>query len=91
VSTETSSITGVDAADPNHSSATFAVKDMGVNTFRWTFDRISAKLEGRPDGVALIGSPVVDSISIHSPDQLAELRRGAHPRATPERAEVARC
>ena len=89
MSTETTSIHGVYAADPIHSSVTFAVKYMGVSTFRAGFDRISAKLEGRPDGAALIGSADVDSISIHNPEQFRAHVLGeeffaadAHPQIT---------
>lgn len=89
MSTKTSSISGVYAADPIHSSVTFAVKYMGVSTFKAGFDRISAKLEGRPDGVALIGSADVDSISIRSPEQFRAHVLGdeffaaeAHPQVT---------
>lgn len=89
MSTETSSISGVYAADPIHSSVSFAVKYMGVSTFRAGFDRVKAKLEGRPDGVALIGSADVDSISIHAPEQFRAHVLGeeffaadAHPQIT---------
>ena len=77
------------AADPIHSSVGFAVRYMGVSTFRGTFDAVSAKLEGRPDGVALTGSAEVESISIRTPEQFRAhvlgdefLAAGAHPLIT---------
>jgi len=70
MSTHTSPITGIYAADPVHSSAGFAVKYMGVSTFRATLDSLSAKLEGGPNGVVLVG---VESIFDSHP--------GAVPRA----------
>lgn len=69
MSTETSPIRGVFTADPIHSSVGFAVKYMGVSTFRASFDRLSAKLAGGRDGVELIGAADVESVSIHAPEQ----------------------
>jgi polyisoprenoid-binding protein YceI len=69
MSTETSPIRGVFTTDPIHSSVGFAVKYMGVSTFRASFDRLSAKLAGGRDGVELIGAADVESVSIHAPEQ----------------------
>jgi polyisoprenoid-binding protein YceI len=89
MSIETSAIGGVYAADPIHSSVTFAVRYMGVSTFRAGFDRISAKFEGRPNGANLSGSADVDSISIQRPEQFRAHVLGdeffaadAHPQIT---------
>ncbi|MBV9534583.1 MAG: YceI family protein [Solirubrobacterales bacterium] len=67
--TNATPIIGIYAADPIHSSAGFAVKYMGVSTFRATFDRLNATLKGGSDGITLEGAAEVDSISIHSPEQ----------------------
>jgi polyisoprenoid-binding protein YceI len=69
MSTPTTTISGAYVADPIHSSVGFAVKYMGVSTFRGTFDSVGAKLDRRSDGVALIGTAEVDSISIRTPEQ----------------------
>lgn len=69
MSTQTSPISGSYAADPIHSSFGFAVKYMGVSTFRGTLDKVTAKLDAGPDGVALIGAAEVESISIRTPEQ----------------------
>jgi polyisoprenoid-binding protein YceI len=89
MSTNATPITGIYAADPIQSSVGFAVEYMGVSTFRATFDTLSAKLEGSPDGVALAGAAEVASISIHSPEQFRAHVIGpeffdaeAHPRIT---------
>lgn len=50
MSTQTSPISGSYAADPIHSSFGFAVKYMGVSTFRGTLDKVTAKLDARRGG-----------------------------------------
>ena len=89
MTTETSPIRGVFNADPIHSSVGFAVRYMGVSTFRATFDTLSAKLAGGPDGVRLIGAVDVESVSIHAPEQFRAHVLGeeffaadAHPQIT---------
>ena len=69
MSTYTSPISGTYVADPIHSSFGFAVKYMGVSTFRGTLDTVSATLEAGPDGIELTGAAEVESISIRTPDQ----------------------
>lgn len=56
--------TGTWTVDPIHSSASFAVKHLGISTFRSSFDEVDAKLA---DGV-LTGSVKVESIAIDQPD-----------------------
>lgn len=56
--------TGTWNADPIHSTANFAVKHMGVGTFRAGFKTIEARLA---DGV-LEGRVPVESVSIDQPD-----------------------
>ncbi|WP_205696339.1 YceI family protein [Conexibacter sp. SYSU D00693] len=56
--------TGTFTIDPIHSTASSAVKHLGISTFRSSFKEFDAKLEG---GV-LTGSVKVDSIDIDLPD-----------------------
>ncbi|HEX6945389.1 MAG TPA: YceI family protein [Casimicrobiaceae bacterium] len=65
MSTATFPLEGTFAADPIHSSFGFAVKHMGVNTFRGTLGDVSATLN---DGV-LEGAAKVESISITTPEE----------------------
>jgi polyisoprenoid-binding protein YceI len=64
VSTATLPLNGTFTADPAHSSFGFAVKHLGVSTFRGTFSDVDATLA---DG-ALEGHARVESISIRQPD-----------------------
>jgi len=68
----TTPLNGSYAADPIHSSFAFAVRYMGVSTFRGTLDEVEATLAAGPDGVALEGSAQVDSISIRAPQQFRD-------------------
>jgi polyisoprenoid-binding protein YceI len=63
MTTATQPLSGAFKADPIHSSFGFAVKHMGVSTFRGTFGDVDATLT---DGV-LDGRAKVESISIVSP------------------------
>lgn len=65
MTTATTPITGRYQADPVHSSFGFAVKHMGVNTFRGTLDDVDATYA---DGV-LEGRARVESISISNPPE----------------------
>jgi polyisoprenoid-binding protein YceI len=69
MSSNTTPISGVYAADPIHSSFGFAVRYMGVSTFRGTLDNVTAKLEASSEAVALTGAAEVESVSIRSPEQ----------------------
>jgi polyisoprenoid-binding protein YceI len=69
MNTYTTPISGTYAADPIHSSFGFAVKYMGVSTFRATMDKVTAELEAGSEGIALSGSAEVESISIRTPEQ----------------------
>ena len=64
MSTATFPLEGTFNADPIHSSFGFAVKHMGVQTFRGTFSDVDATLA---DGV-LTGAAKVESISIRQPE-----------------------
>jgi len=65
-------LSGVYAADPIHSSFGFAVRYMGVSTYRGTLDDVAATLSAGPDGVALEGAAKVESISITTPEQFRQ-------------------
>jgi polyisoprenoid-binding protein YceI len=89
MSTYTTPIIGTYAADPIHSSFAFAVRAMGVSTFRATFDNVTATLDAAPDGIALTGAAEVQSISIRTPEQFRAHVLGeqffdadAHPQIT---------
>jgi polyisoprenoid-binding protein YceI len=56
--------TGTWTVDPIHSTASFAVKHLGISTFRSSFGEVDAALT---DGV-LTGSVEVESIDIANPD-----------------------
>jgi polyisoprenoid-binding protein YceI len=62
-------LSGTYVADPVHSSFAFAVRYMGVSTFRGTLGDVAATLAAGEDGVALTGAAQVESISIRTPEQ----------------------
>jgi polyisoprenoid-binding protein YceI len=79
-------LSGTYASDPIHSSFGFAVRYMGVSTFRGTLDDVSATLTAGADKVALQGAAKVESISITTPEQFRQhvlapdfFDAGAHP------------
>jgi polyisoprenoid-binding protein YceI len=65
-------IAGAYTADPVHSSFAFAVRYMGVSTFRGTLDDVSASVTAGSDGVSLDGAAQVESISIRAPQQFRD-------------------
>jgi len=65
-------LAGSYTADPVHSSFAFAVRYMGVATFRGTLDEVAATLEIGPDGAVLEGVARVESISIRTPQQFRD-------------------
>ncbi len=65
-------LAGAYAADPIHSSFSFAVRYMGVSTFRGTLGEVAATLTAGADGVALEGAAEVESISIRTPQQFRD-------------------
>jgi polyisoprenoid-binding protein YceI len=65
-------LAGTYAADPVHSSFSFAVRYMGVSTFRGTLGDVTATLTAAADGAALEGGAQVESISIHTPQQFRD-------------------
>ncbi len=56
--------TGTFTVDPVHSNVEFAVRHLGINTFRTGFDQVEARLS---DGV-LTGRVVAASVRIDNPD-----------------------
>ncbi len=62
-------LSGLFVADPVHSSFGFAVKHMGLATFRGTFDQVEARLDATGDAPVLEGAAAVEGISIRTPDQ----------------------
>ena len=85
MSTATLPLAGTYTADPVHSSFGFAVKHMGVQTFRGTFSDVAATLT---DGV-LEGRAKVESISIRQPEDFRNhvlsdefLAAESHPEVT---------
>ena len=90
-------LTGLFVADPIHSSFGFAVKHMGLATFRGTFDQVEARLDATGDAPVLEGAAAVEGISIRTPDQfrahvLAEdfFDAEKHPDITCRSTEVSR-
>jgi polyisoprenoid-binding protein YceI len=67
MATATQSFAGVYDADPIHSSFGFAVRHMGVSTFRGTLTDVHARLTASEQGLALEGAARVESISITTP------------------------
>jgi polyisoprenoid-binding protein YceI len=60
--------------DPTHSSAGFAVKHMGVSTFRGRFEDFFARLDVSEDGGAeLVGKVRADSIAVKDENLQAHL------------------
>ena len=72
MTTATQPLTGTYAADPVHSSFSFAVRYMGVSTFRGTLDDVAATVVATDDGIALEGAAQVASISIRTPQQFRD-------------------
>jgi polyisoprenoid-binding protein YceI len=71
----TTSLQPLDGAydsDPIHSSFGFALRYMGVSTFRGTLDDVVATLTAGPAGVALQGVAKIESISITTPDKFRQ-------------------
>jgi polyisoprenoid-binding protein YceI len=65
-------LSGAYAADPVHSSFGFAVRHMGVSTFRGTLGDVAATVVAGPDGVTLEGAARVESISIRTPEHFRQ-------------------
>jgi polyisoprenoid-binding protein YceI len=74
VDTDTRLPVGTWKLDPTHSSAGFAVKHMGISTFRGRFEHFDASLTVSEDGVAeLAGTVRADSIVVKDENLQAHL------------------
>jgi polyisoprenoid-binding protein YceI len=74
VDTSTQLPTGTWQLDPTHSSASFAVKHMGVATFRGRFENLDASLTVSDSGAAeLLGTVRADSIVVKDENLQAHL------------------
>ena len=62
-------ISGTYTADPVHSHVGFAVRYMGVSTFRNSFSDVEARLTEENGQVTLQGAAKVESIGITAPEQ----------------------
>ena len=62
-------IAGTYTGDPVHSSVGFAVRYMGVSSFRSHFDEFEARLSDQSGELVLEGRAKVESIGITSPEQ----------------------
>ena len=69
MSVSTPTLTGSYTADPIHSSFAFAVRYMGVSTFRGTLDDVQVNVEADGEETRIEGSAKVESISIRTPEQ----------------------
>lgn len=70
--TATQPLNGVYSVDPVHSSFGFAVKYMGVTTFKGTLDDVEATLTVSESAAELQGAAKVESISIRTPEQFRQ-------------------
>jgi polyisoprenoid-binding protein YceI len=74
VNTKTQLPVGTWTLDPTHSSAGFAVRHMGVATFRGRFEHLDAKLTIGADGAAdFVGTVRADSIVVKDENLRAHL------------------
>ncbi len=62
-------LSGLFVADPVHSSFGFAVRHMGLSSFRGTFDQVEARLDATGAELVLEGAAAVEGISIRTPEQ----------------------
>jgi polyisoprenoid-binding protein YceI len=65
--THTAPLTGSYAVDPDHSTFGFAVRHMGISTFRGAFAGVSAVVDAGPSGVTLSGTAPVEGLDVRSP------------------------
>lgn len=72
MTTTTQPLTGTFVADPIHSTLQFALRHMGVSTFRASFDDIDARVVADDRGVRLDGAVRAESISIRQPPEFRQ-------------------
>jgi polyisoprenoid-binding protein YceI len=63
-------LVGTYTVDADHSSFGFAVRHMGISTFRGSFSGVTASVEATPDGLTIAGAVAVDGIGVTSPVDL---------------------
>lgn len=68
----TQPLAGTFVADPIHSTLQFAIKHMGVSTFRASFDDLDARVVADEDHVHLEGAVRAESISIRQPPEFRD-------------------
>ncbi len=67
MTTITSPLTGSYTVDPDHSSFGFAVRHMGISTFRGSFGGVTAVVDADASGLTVSGSAPVEGIDVRSP------------------------
>lgn len=72
MTTSTQPITGTFVGDANHSTFQFAIKHMGVSTFRATFDQVDTRVVSDEQGLRLEGVVLAESVSIKDPPEFRE-------------------
>jgi polyisoprenoid-binding protein YceI len=78
MATVAKTLIGTYELDRTHSTVQFAVKHVGVSTFRASFSDVDARLTVENDGIALEGCVGVESVSIVEPAEFREhVVRGA--------------
>ena len=78
MATVAKTLTGTYELDRTHSTVQFAVKHVGVSTFRASFADVDARLTVEDDAIALEGRVGVESVSIVEPAEFREhVVRGA--------------
>ena len=78
MATAAHALVGTYELDRPHSTVQFAIRHVGVSTFRASFPNVDARLAVRDDGVELEGRILVESVSIVEPPEFREhVVRGA--------------
>ena len=72
MTTIASPLAGTYTVDPDHSSFGFAVRHMGISTFRGAFSGVSARVEAATDGLIIDGVVPVAGIGVTSPVDLRD-------------------
>lgn len=71
MATAAHALVGTYELDRPHSTVQFAIRHVGVSTFRASFPNVDARLAVRDDGVELEGRILVESVSIVEPAESA--------------------
>ncbi len=97
MATTTSALEGTYELDRTHSTVQFAIRHVGVSTFRGSFADLEARLIIEDDAASLEASAVVESISIGEPPEFRDhVVRGSdffaadtHPRISFHSTQIA--